>query len=82
MKRLLSTIAMMAAMSTAAMGQAFDNLPIPDENNVIDNTPDSIGKALMSRPKPGTTRVGNNPVLFLIGNSTMRLRANFNIQIG
>lgn len=72
MKRLLSTIAMMAAMSTAAMGQAFDNLPIPDENNVIDNTPDSIGKALMSRPKPGTTRVGNNPVLFLIGNSTMR----------
>ncbi len=30
MKRLLSTIAMMAAMSTAAMGQAFDNLPIPD----------------------------------------------------
>ena len=72
MKRLLSTIAMMAAMSTAAMAQAFDNLPIPDENNVIDNTPDSIGKALMSRPKPGTTRVGNNPVLFLIGNSTMR----------
>ncbi len=72
MKRLLSTIAMMAAMSTAAMGQAFDNLPIPDENNVVDNTPDSIGKALMSRPKPGTTRVGNNPVLFLIGNSTMR----------
>ena len=69
MKRLLSTIAMMAAMSTAAMAQAFDNLPIPDENNVIDNTPDSIGKALMSRPKPGTTRVGNNPVVFFTGDS-------------
>ncbi len=39
---------------------------------VTDNTPDSIGKALMSRPAPGTTRVGSNPVLFLIGNSTMR----------
>ena len=39
---------------------------------VIDNTPDSIGKALMSRPAPGTTRIGTNPVLFLIGNSTMR----------
>lgn len=43
-----------------------------DVNKVVDNTPDSIGKALMARPAPGTTRRGNNPVLFLIGNSTMR----------
>lgn len=42
------------------------------EDIVIDNTPDSINKALMSRPAPGTTRKGDNPVLFLIGNSTMR----------
>lgn len=56
------------------MGQAFDNLPNPveDVNKVVDNTPDSIAKALMSRPAPGTTRKGTNPVLFLIGNSTMR----------
>ncbi|MDY4038843.1 MAG: GDSL-type esterase/lipase family protein [Prevotella sp.] len=56
------------------MGQGFDNLPNPiaDVNHVVDNTPDSIGKALMNRPAPGSTRVGTNPVLFLIGNSTMR----------
>ena len=57
-----------------SQAQGFDNLPDPieDVNKVVDNTPDSIAKALMSRPKPGSTRQGNNPVLFLIGNSTMR----------
>lgn len=72
MRLLTSVMVIMIFVVNTSMGQAFDNLPIPDENNVVDNTPDSIGKALMSRPKPGTTRVGNNPVLFLIGNSTMR----------
>ncbi len=43
-----------------------------DVNKVVDNTPDSIAKALMSRPAPGSTRKGNQPVLFLVGNSTMR----------
>ena len=43
-----------------------------DVNGVIDNTPDSIAKAMTARPVPGSSRVGNNPVLFLIGNSTMR----------
>ena len=73
MKRLLSAIAFIAAAQLAA-AQGFDNLPDPveDVNKVVDNTPDSIAKALMSRPEPGTTRKGNNPVLFLIGNSTMR----------
>ena len=54
--------------------QNFDNLPDPieDVNKVVDNTPDSIAKALMSRPKPGSTRKGTNPVMFLVGNSTMR----------
>ena len=35
--------------------QGFDNLPDPieDVNKVVDNTPDSIAKALMSRPAPG-----------------------------
>ncbi len=56
------------------MAQNFDNLPDPieDVNKVVDNTPDSIAKALMSRPVPGSSRKGANPVLFLIGNSTMR----------
>ncbi|MGM9708915.1 MAG: rhamnogalacturonan acetylesterase [Prevotella sp.] len=73
MKRLLSAIAFMAAVQLTA-AQGFDNLPDPveDVNKVVDNTPDSIAKALMSRPEPGTTRKGDNPVLFLIGNSTMR----------
>ena len=73
MRQLLTTLfASLTILSTQA--QNFDNLPDPieDVNKVIDNTPDSIAKALMSRPKPGTSRKGNNPVLFLIGNSTMR----------
>lgn len=59
-------------MTTGAQG--FDNLPDPtgDTEKVVDNTPDSIAKALMSRPQPGSTRRGENPVMFLIGNSTMR----------
>lgn len=57
-----------------AQNTGFDNLPDPieDVNKVVDNTPDSIAKALMSRPAPGSTRKGSNPVLFLVGNSTMR----------
>ena len=64
----------MTVAAMAAMAQGFDNLPDPieDVNKVVDNTPDSIAKALMSRPKPGSTRRGTNPVLFLVGNSTMR----------
>ena len=74
MRRLLTTMTMLALTTTMAMAQAFDNLPDPidDVNKVVDNTPDSIAKALMSRPAPGSTRKGANPVLFLVGNSTMR----------
>ena len=74
MKRLLTTLTLLALATVSTMAQGFDNLPDPieDQNKVVDNTPDSIAKALMSRPAPGSTRRGNNPVLFLIGNSTMR----------
>lgn len=74
MKRLLTAIAALALCLLQSFGQAFDNLPDPidDGNKVIDNTPDSIAKALMSRPQPGSSRKGDNPVLFLVGNSTMR----------
>jgi len=77
-KRLLQSLSFIIChllfCSTAATAQTFDNLPDPieDVNKVVDNTPDSIAKALMSRPKPGSTRRDMNPVLFLIGNSTMR----------
>lgn len=70
MKRLLSAIAILSTSATLAFGQAPEVME--DVNKVVDNTPDSIAKALMARPQPGTTRRGQNPVLFLIGNSTMR----------
>ena len=64
----------MAGLTLGMSAQGFDNLPDPieDVNKVVDNTPDSIAKALMSRPAPGSTRKGEQPVLFLVGNSTMR----------
>ena len=52
--------------------QVTDRNGVKDVNNVVDNTPDSIAKAMTARPVPGSSRRGNNPVLFLIGNSTMR----------
>ena len=64
----------MAGLALGMSAQGFDNLPDPieDVNKVVDNTPDSIAKALMSRPAPGSTRKGEQPVMFLVGNSTMR----------
>lgn len=43
-----------------------------DVNQVIDNTLDSLNKARTTRPVAGSSRSGDNPVLFLVGNSTMR----------
>ena len=43
-----------------------------DINGVRDLTADSIALANTARPVPGSSRKGNNPVLFLVGNSTMR----------
>ena len=74
MKRICLAMVLFVFTWTNIYSQVFDNLPDPieDVNKVVDNTPDSIAKALMSRPAPGSTRIGNHPVLFLIGNSTMR----------
>ncbi len=70
---LLPTIALIIA---GAAYSATPALPLPgpmqDLNGVTDNTPDSLEKARTARPLAGSTRKGNNPVLFLIGNSTMR----------
>jgi lysophospholipase L1-like esterase len=43
-----------------------------DVNGVRDLTADSLAKANTARPVSGSSRKGNNPVLFLVGNSTMR----------
>ena len=73
MKKLLLLLLTFHFSLLASVAQTFDDLPTPvTEEKVIDNTPDSIAKALMNRPAPGSTRQGTNPVLFLIGNSTMR----------
>jgi lysophospholipase L1-like esterase len=46
--------------------------PMEDVNKVVDNTLDSLNIARSARPISGSSRKGNNPVLFLVGNSTMR----------
>ncbi len=43
-----------------------------DVDGVRDLTADSLAKANTARPVSGSSRRGNNPVLFLVGNSTMR----------
>ena len=68
MKRLIFLL--LAASVLTAQAQVAE--APKDVNGVIDNTPDSIAKAMTARPVPGSSRVGHNPVLFLIGNSTMR----------
>lgn len=71
--RNLSILIILLTFTLPLAAQGFDDLPTPGgEEKVIDNTPDSIAKALTNRPAPGSTRQGTNPVLFLIGNSTMR----------
>ena len=56
---------------SAASAQKNDDIWL-DINGVRDLTADSIAFANQARPVPGSSRKGNNPVLFLIGNSTMR----------
>ena len=68
MKRLLFLLLTSVVLSAQAQVAEAPK----DVNGVVDNTPDSIAKALTARPVPGSSRVGSNPVLFLIGNSTMR----------
>lgn len=63
---------LLAAITLTATAQVKDRSGVKDVNQVVDNTPDSIAKAMTARPVPGSSRRGNNPVLFLIGNSTMR----------
>ena len=70
MKRTICCL--LAAITLTATAQIKDRSGVKDVNQLVDNTPDSIAKAMTERPVPGSSRRGNNPVLFLIGNSTMR----------
>ena len=70
MKRTLITLALLSA---AFAGGA----QVKDANGINDTTVDNYKQSedadsKYARPVPGSSRKGNNPVLFLVGNSTMR----------
>ncbi len=73
-KILLASFISLAASVASVSASELTAIPRPidDLNGVVDNTPDSIDHARMARPVAGSSRVGDNPVLFLVGNSTMR----------
>lgn len=69
MKTSLLSLLLLAALPLTAQ--------VKDANGVNDTTVDNYKKdqdvlSKYARPVPGSSRKGNNPVLFLIGNSTMR----------
>ncbi|MCR4773533.1 MAG: rhamnogalacturonan acetylesterase [Prevotella sp.] len=65
-------ILIMSAMFALSANAQNPKASMADVNGVKDNTYDSLAVAQTARPVPGSSRKGNNPVLFLIGNSTMR----------
>ena len=62
----------MIAGTVAAQSNGGSLEGMKDVNGVRDVTLDSLAKANQVRPVSGSSRKGNNPVLFLVGNSTMR----------
>lgn len=61
-----------ASLGSEVHAQKKITSPMEDVNRVVDNTLDSLNIARSARPVPGSSRRGDNPVLFLVGNSTMR----------
>lgn len=61
-----------SAAVVPAMAQNNVPAPLEDVNHVVDLTLDSLNKAQTARVPAGSSRKGGNPVLFLVGNSTMR----------
>ena len=57
---------------TGCYAQQNDFRPMDDVNKVVDLTLDSLEKVKTARPVAGSSRVDDHPVLFLVGNSTMR----------
>ena len=74
MNRILATISVfLLSLSLFAQNEKKEKGDIwLDINGVRDLTADSLDIANQARPVPGSSRKGNNPVLFLVGNSTMR----------
>lgn len=63
---------LLAGVMNRAEAQNKVAAPMADVNQVIDLTLDSLNLARTARPVAGSTRKGDHPVLFLVGNSTMR----------
>ena len=61
-----------AGVGLGAHAQNKIAAPMKDVNQVVDNTLDSLNVVRSARPVSGSSRKGDNPVLFLVGNSTMR----------
>lgn len=79
MKRIFKFVGIACAFLCVAELSMGQNTPakrvltgVEDVNQVKDLTLDSLNIAMSARPVPGSSRKGNNPVLFLVGNSTMR----------
>ena len=71
-KRLFVAAFASMLLGSSAHAQQQKLSGMEDENKVIDLTLDSLEKANTMRPQAGSSRRGDNPVLFLVGNSTMR----------
>lgn len=63
---------LLSFMIIGLLASAQVTKPMEDVNKVVDLTLDSLNKATMARIPAGSSRKGDCPVLFLIGNSTMR----------
>ena len=72
MKKSLVILLAMLSLTASAQNKNEQGDIWLDINGVRDLTADSIEIANQARPVPGSSRKGNNPVLFLVGNSTMR----------
>jgi lysophospholipase L1-like esterase len=71
-KTILTTALALMALGTMQAQNHTVAGPMKDVNQVVDNTLDSLNIARSARPVAGSSRKGQNPVLFLVGNSTMR----------
>lgn len=71
-KKDLLTLLLLGCGWTATAQTAQKFRPMEDVNHVVDLTLDSLELANTARPVPGSSRQGDRPVLFLVGNSTMR----------
>lgn len=70
--RLLIAFFAMSAFFVVALAQNRRFQSMEDVNKVTDLTLDSLNKVQSARLAAGSSRKGDNPVLFLVGNSTMR----------